>query len=132
MYNNIIMLDNNLLKIDEESKVIIQEVSALSGYSQSVVKEIVEYFLINWTVKIADNPDDFADLVIPYLGKVRVKYSGDRLMPSGEITTDVIIETILSPGFRKLIGDLHDEAETEVEDVLRQKIDTSVLIASSD
>lgn len=126
------MIDSNILKLDEETKVLISEISALSGYSQTVIKEIVEYMLVNWVVKIADNPDSFANLSIPYLGKLKVKYEGDRLMPSGEITTDVLVDTELSPAFRKLIGDLHDEAKTEVEDALRKKIDTTVLIASSD
>ena len=126
------MMDNNILKIDEETKVLISEISALSGYSQTVIKEIIEYMLINWTIKIADNPDSFADLNIPYLGKLKIKYGGDRLMPSGEITTDVLTEIELNPGFKKLIGDLHDEAKTEVEDSLRKKIDVSVMIASTD
>ena len=126
------MIDSNILKLDEETKILISEISALSGYSQTVIKEIVEYMLVNWVVKIADNPDSLASLSIPYLGKLNVKYEGDRLMPSGEITTDVLAETDLSPAFRKLIGDLHDEAKTEVEDALRRKIDTTVLIASSD
>lgn len=126
------MIDSNILKLDEETKILISEISALSGYSQTVIKEIIEYMLVNWVVKIADCPDSLANLSIPYLGKLKVKYEGDRLMPSGEITTDVLVETELSPAFRKLIGDLHDEAKTEVEDALRRKIDTAVLIASSD
>ena len=43
---------------------------------------------------------------------------------------DAVLE--LSPSFKKLIGDLHDEGRTEIDKALQRKIDTAVLIASTE
>ena len=71
-------MNNTFLKLDDECKNILQEISALSGYSQIIIKEVVEYFLIDWALKIVDKPDDYAELSIPFIGKVKVKYLGDK------------------------------------------------------
>lgn len=125
-------MNNTFLKLDDECKNISQEISALSGYSQGVIKEVMEYFLIDWALKIVDHPDDYADLSIPFLGKISVKYTGDKKLPTNEITTDVDCKVTLSDNFKKLVGDLHDEGRTEIDKALQRKIDTAVMVASTD
>ena len=125
-------MNSTFLKIDDECKNIIQEISALSGYSQIVIKEILEYFIIDWSLKIVDNPNDFAELPIPFIGKVGIKYGGDRRLPTEEVTTDVESYLELSENFKKLVGDLHDEGRTEIDKALQRKIDSAVLVASTD
>ena len=71
------MANKSLFYLNEDTKNQILEISALSGYAQNVVKEVLEYMLMSWAIKIADNPDKYASLTIPYLGKVIVKYVDD-------------------------------------------------------
>ena len=125
-------MNNTFLKLDDECKNIVQEISALSGYSQIIIKEVVEYFLIDWALKIVDKPDDYAELSIPFIGKVKVKYLGDKKEDNDTISTEVDAVLELSPSFKKLIGDLHDEGRTEIDKALQRKIDTAVLIASTE
>lgn len=125
-------MNNTFLKLDDECKNILQEISALSGYSQIIIKEVVEYFLIDWALKIVDKPDDYAELSIPFIGKVKVKYLGDKKEDNDTISTEVDAVLELSPSFKKLIGDLHDEGRTEIDKALQRKIDTAVLIASTE
>lgn len=125
-------MNNTFLKLDDECKNILQEISALSGYSQIIIKEVMEYFLIDWALKIVDKPDDYAELSIPFIGKVKVKYLGDKKEDNDTISTEVDAALELSSSFKKLIGDLHDEGRTEIDKALQRKIDTAVLIASTE
>lgn len=125
-------MNNTFLKLDDECKNILQEISALSGYSQIIIKEVMEYFLIDWALKIVDKPDDYAELSIPFIGKIKVKYLGDKKEDNDTISTEVDATLELSSSFKKLIGDLHDEGRTEIDKALQRKIDTAVLIASTE
>lgn len=120
-----------MLKLDENTKNIILEVSALSGYAQNVVKEIIEYLLLNWSIKIADHPDDFAELTIPYVGTLGIKYLEDKLLPTDEIETEIETYVEVRPEFKKLIGDLHDEGYIELIPMLKKKIESAVMVAST-
>lgn len=119
-------------KLDNDTKAMITEISALGGYARNIVKEVLEYLCLSWIIKIADNPDDYAVLPIPYLGNVGVKYDKDRYLPTGEVTTDVDAYVELSESFKKLIGDIHDEADNVVTEALRRKIETASMIASAE
>lgn len=124
-------MTNSLLKISDETKNVISEVSALSGISQNLVKEVFEYMLINWAIKIVDNPDKFATLEVPYLGSISVKYAGDKVLPTGELYTEVESFSDINDTFRSLIGTLHDEGRTELIPLLSKKIEQAILVAST-
>lgn len=121
----------NPLKLNEDTKIFITEISALSGIPQNVVKEVLEYMIIRWAIKIVDNPDEFVELTVPYIGNVGVKYEKDTVNPDGDLVTEVSSYINLSPAFKKLVGDLHDEARTELVEMLQRKIEQAVLVASA-
>lgn len=121
----------NILKLDEDSKNTILEISALSGYAQNVVKEVLEYLAYSWAIKIVDNPDTYASLSIPYLGEVNVKYKEDKVTESGEISTEVDSFVDLNDSFKKLVGDLHDEGYNDLIPVMQKKIEQAVVVASA-
>ena len=125
------MNNSNPLKLDEDTKKLVLEVSALSGYAQNVVKEVFEYMLMSWAVKIADKPDEYASLSIPYLGTVSVKFAGDKVLPTGELDTQVDVFADLSDAFRKLIGDIHDEGYSELIPIMSKKIEQAIMVASN-
>lgn len=124
-------MNNNLLKVSEETKNVILEVSALSGISQNIVKEVFEYLLINWAIKVADHPDEFANLDIPYLGSISVKYKNDIVTPSGDLATEIESFSDVSDTFKTLIGTLHDEGRTELIPLLSKKIEQAIMVAST-
>lgn len=125
-------LKSNLLRNNEELKNTIQSVSALSGYPQNIVKECFEFLLYNWAIKIADSPDEFAELDIPYIGKVYVKYKSDTVNPDNSISTEVEAYVNVNKDFKNLIGNIHDEGYTELIPLLEKKIENAVLVASAD
>ena len=125
------MANKSLFYLNEDTKNQILEISALSGYAQNVVKEVLEYMLMSWAIKIADNPDKYASLTIPYLGNVMVKYVDDEVLPTGELSTITDSHVVLNDQFKKLIGDLHDEGMTELVSMMEKKIKNAVMIAAS-
>ena len=125
------MANKSLFYLNEDTKNQILEISALSGYAQNVVKEVLEYMLMSWAIKIADNPDKYASLTIPYLGNVMVKYVDDEVLPTGELSTITDSQVVLNDQFKKLIGDLHEEGMTELVPMMEKKIKNAVMIAAS-
>ena len=125
------MANKSLFYLNEDTKNQILEISALSGYAQNVVKEVLEYMLMSWAIKIADNPGKYASLTIPYLGNVMVKYVDDEVLPTGELSTITDSQVVLNDQFKKLIGDLHDEGMTELVPMMEKKIKNAVMIAAS-
>ena len=121
----------NTLKLDEESKETLLEIGALSGYAQNIVKEVFEYLAYSWAIKIAEKPDEFAELKIPYLGSVFVKYLKDEINKNGELETEIESSVKVNNSFKKLIGDLHDEGYTELVPLMQKKIEQAVAVASS-
>ena len=125
------MTNSNLLKLNDDTKCLIMEVSALSGIPQNVVKEVLEYLLVNWAIKLSDNPDRYADLVVPYIGTIGMKFAGDNVMPSGEISTKVDCFVNVSDDFRKLVGDIYYENDVCLVPMLQKKIEQAIMVAST-
>lgn len=123
--------NNSILKLDDNTKQLIVEISALSGINQKVVKECFEFLFISWVEKIADKPDQLVDLTIPYIGKIAVKYDKDYLGEKGELKTDIVSLLAIRDSFKDLIGNIHDEGQNELFDLLKKKIDDAVLYCSS-
>ena len=68
---------------------------------------------------------------VPYLGKILVKYEGDFITPEGELATDVKVFVNLSDSFKKLVGDIHDEAQTVLTDLMQKKLEQVVMVSSA-
>lgn len=119
------------MRLDEDTKNMVLEISALTGYAQNVVREILEYMAYSWAIKISEHPSTYTSLSIPYFGNLLVRYKGDKLTPSGEVETE--IDAYASPNnfFKKLIGDIQDEGYTELVPIMQKKIEQAVAIASS-
>ena len=118
----------DLFKTNEETELFINEVSALTGYGRNVVKEVLEFLLMNWAIKIVDNPDKDANLTIPYLGNLAVKYESDEEMPNGTLSTNIKAEFTPASSFKQLVGVLHDEGHTEIETLMKKKCNQTVMI----
>lgn len=125
-------MKNDKIPLDGETSELIQEISALSGYGKNIIKECFEFLLLNWAIKVADNADEYAELTIPYLGKIGVKYDGDSILPSGEMITNTEAYVEISPDFKKIIGDIHDEGYNSLIPMIEKKIENAVLVASTD
>ncbi len=111
------------LKLDEAQKRFIDETSALSGIQKEVIREVFEFMLIRWAEQIAASPGKLCILEVPFAGKLGVRYDGDELQDSGAVSTRVTAFFDPSAQFKKIIGDIEDEREGVVTDLLKRKIE---------
>lgn len=119
------------LSLTEEQKVLIDEISALSGIQKNVIREVWEFTFIRWAESIAKDPTRRAELDVPFLGKISVKYEGDSLESDGSVTTSVSSFVALSPVFRKLVGDIHDEGSNLITILLEKKIENATITTTA-
>ena len=54
------MINNNPLKFSEDTRTFVTEISALSGIPQNIIKEVLEFMVMDWAIKIGDSPNSFA------------------------------------------------------------------------
>lgn len=114
------------LKVDEETKHTIEEISALSGIQRDVIREVWEFTLIRWIEQLTKDPTKLTTLQVPFLGSVGVKYVNDSLGANGDIETAVDSYACLSPFFKKLIGEIYDGKHNTITELLELKIDDAI------
>lgn len=123
---------NKLYSTSNDTKNFITEVSTLTGYPQNMVREILEFFVLDWGIRLAEAPDDFAALNVPFMGNVNVKYNRDELLDSGAITTVVDSNIDFLPSFKKMVGDIHDQGYPELVPYAYKKVKQALAVSSND
>lgn len=113
------------LTLSEEQKRLVDEISALSGIQKNVIREVWEFTLVRWSEQIAAAGNSRSQLEIPFLGKLSVKYEADKISEDGSVTTEISSFFSPEPLFKKLVGDIHDEGDTVVVDLLAKKIENA-------
>lgn len=115
------------MKLTEDDRFLIEELSALSGIQKDVIREVFEFLFIRWAETVAASPNKMSQLRVPYLGTVGVRYQGDEIAENGSLNTNVEAFISLSPMFRKMIGDTVDEGDSVVKALLKSKIESAIL-----
>lgn len=114
------------LKIDKETKHLIEEISALSGIQRDVIREVWEFTFIRWLEQITKDPEKLQTLTVPFLGTVGVRYTGDTLNEDGSLNAQADAYISLSTFFRGILGDVYDEKRNIIIDILQKKIDNAI------
>jgi hypothetical protein len=116
------------IKIDnDETKSLIEEISAISGFSKEIIREVWEFTLFKWVEKITTNPKKLNTLVVPFLGKVGIRYEHDSIKEDGTLNTEVTSVISLDSTFKKLVGDIVDEGHSIITEALEKKIDNALM-----
>jgi hypothetical protein len=109
------------LKLNSFEKNLIQEISILSGYSQSIVREVLEFTFIRQVEQYFANQR----MPIPFLGELKLEYKGDNYLDGEK-------EAILDSNFeystllKRVVGDIEDGDVTLIKDLLEQKIKPAI------
>lgn len=114
------------LKLDEETKHILEEISTISGIQRDVIREVWEFTMIRWIEQITRDPTKLNRLQVPFLGTVGVRYVEDQLGADGSIETSVDCFIGLSPFFKKVIGEVYDGKQNVITELLELKIDNAI------
>ena len=114
------------LKLDEETKHTLEEISALSGIQRDVIREVWEFTLIRWIEQITKDPTKLNNIQVPFLGSIGIRYIDDQLAEDGTLETNVDSFICLSPFFKKLIGEIYDGKHNVLTEILQKKIDNAI------
>jgi hypothetical protein len=114
------------LKLDEDTRHTIEEISALSGIQRDVIKEVWEFTLLRWIEQITKDPTKLNHLQVPFLGSVGIRYVEDQLGEDGTIDTKVDSFVCLSSFFKKIIGEVYDGKQSIITELLEIKIDNAI------
>lgn len=114
------------LKLDDETRHTIEEISALSGIQRDVIREVWEFTFIRWVEQITREPAKLNNLQVPFLGTVGVRYVEDQLGMDGTIETTVDSFISLFQFFKKVIGEVYDGKTGVLQDLLELKIDNAI------
>jgi hypothetical protein len=114
------------LKLDDETRHTIEEISALSGIQRDVIREVWEFTFIRWIEQITRDPTKLNNLQVPFLGTVGVRYVEDQLGMDGTIETTVDSYVSLSNFFKKIIGEVYDGKANIITELLEIKIDNAI------
>lgn len=101
----------------KEERALIQNIHVLSGESYDVVQNVIESFCLATMFGLLEK----SKVVVPLLGDVTIKYNKDILVKDGK-EADISLSIVPSAGLKRIVGQISDEQECDLETVLKKKI----------
>jgi len=105
------------LALSDYEKPIMEELSILTDETPLKVRDIQEQLFLHQL----DNYANGRDILIPFWGKIKIKYNGDFLS-GGERVADLDIFFSPSELARRLIGDIEDGESEVLRELMQKKI----------
>ncbi len=109
------------LKLNAFEKNLTQEISTLSGYSQAIVREVLEFTFIRQIEQYLATQK----MPVPFLGDLLIDFKGDVYI-EGE--KEAVIETSFESSqlLKRMVGDIEDGDIPIIKDLLEQKIKPAI------
>ena len=106
-----------MAKFSQEEKDLIYRIHLLSGKSLSDINEMFESFCLCTVLACLEKET----LQVPMIGEMEVKYTGEDISAVGK---EAKVEISVTPNkfLRKVIGQVHDGEESDIEKSLELKI----------
>lgn len=110
------------LDLDKKTKETIQDISAISAIRPDVIRQVWEFTLMSWFLKMSENPEKEHTFSIPFVGDLTVKYKNSCPNQDGDF--DTIIESKFEPSkdFCNLVGDVYYEANNSVIEYIQNNL----------
>lgn len=109
------------LRLSDFEKNLVNEISTISGYPVSIVREVLEFTFLRQVEQYMDKEE----IVVPFLGKTKVVYKGDTFVAGAKIAE---VNVLFQPSdlLRRVVGDIEDEEPSIIEGLLQKKIKSSL------
>jgi hypothetical protein len=95
----------------------IEKVRLISGSTSEQSKDFFESFI----TYIVLNYMEGKETIVPYLGVIKLNYEGDEIVKNGK-EAKVSLEFIPNSNIKKIVGQIADGEETEIEQSFFKKI----------
>lgn len=99
----------------------MQDVCSLFGVKQSIVKQIWDYTLFSWFMKLSGQEGPVRKIEIPYIGTLSVSVKDEEEDANGNLITNTESSIELNPEFSKMLGQIDAEAETELSEFIEEQ-----------
>lgn len=109
------------LKLNTFEKNLVSEISTLSGYSQAIVREVLEFTFIRQIEQYLVNQK----MPVPFLGELNISYAGDNYT-NGEKEAQISAVFEENSFLKRVIGDIEDGDIPIIKDLLEQKIKPAI------
>ena len=104
------MKETNLFNPDPDTKQLIREIATLFGIKTDIITDFLNYLVFTWLLQLAQDPDVTQTLILPYIGKLGVKFKQDYInKETGEMETDLDVFISLNDNFKRMVSDLKDQ-----------------------
>ena len=105
----------------KNTKDLMQDVCNLFGVKQSIVKQIWDYTLFSWFMKLSSQEGPVRKIEIPYIGTLSVSVKDEEEDANGNLITNTESSIELNPEFSKMLGQIDAEAETELSEFIEEQ-----------
>lgn len=112
---------SSYLKLGSYEKALIEEVSTMSDYSPTIIRDVLELVFLHQIESIMQGKD----FKVPYIGRVKPIYNGDTFV-GGEREADVTCLFSASDLLKRIIGDIQDGESSILADLLPKKVKSAL------
>lgn len=113
-------------ELDDETKEFIQKTATLFGVDSNLIKEVYEYMLFTWLLKIANSDTKVNTITIPYLGHIGLRYGDESLSNSSEnnksIEPEIDSFVVLNDEFKKMLYEVHTNKNTALSEFIQTNL----------
>lgn len=106
-----------MVKFSKEERDFLHKVHLLSGKSYENTKAVFEGMLYLYILSFLEKEP----IMIPFLGEFNIKYIKDVLSAEGR-DSEVQVDFEPNVFLRRVIGQIEDQEETDVEKMLKERI----------
>jgi len=105
------------LKLDDFEKSLIEEISTLSGYSPTIVRDVLESTFLRQLEFLLTQKE----ILVPFLGKLFVKYVGEEWVGGTKLAkVDVFFSS--SELLKRFVGEIQDKKSPTLNNLMQKKI----------
>lgn len=108
--------------LDRDTKELLEEVSSLFGVKSDVIKDVWDYTMIVWLLKIADAKGNWRRIKVPYLGTIGLRFLGEKIGSEDKIEADYDSFTLLDDNFKDLLKAVKNNGSEELTQFIQNKI----------
>jgi len=109
------------LKLTAFEKGLIEEIAIFSGYSPSIIREVLEFVFIRQIEQYSTTKK----ASIPFIGELEITYTGEEEINNcreAKITTNLTVGALL----KRIVGECEDGNNELIQNLLEQKIPSAL------
>lgn len=110
------------LALDKETKELLEDISSLFGVKPDIVKDVWEYTVITWLLKMSDSEANLKRIRIPYVGSIGLRFTGEKIGSEDKIEADYDAFVAINSNFKDTLKAIKNNSSDELTALIQNKI----------